>query len=109
MNRLRPLLVVVIVALAISLAGCGSLGINGSNAAAPPTTDNEFIPKDQNLSDCVGTLERPNCGSSSKGDVRLYLTFGVLMTGMAFIGWRIAIAIRKRDRDLEEHLPEHTY
>ncbi len=41
--------------------------------------------------------------------MRLYLTFGVLMTGMAFIGWRIAIAIRKRDRDLEEHLPEHTY
>ncbi len=40
MNRLRPLLVVVIVALAISLAGCGSLGINGNNAAAPPTTDN---------------------------------------------------------------------
>ena len=39
----------------------------------------------------------------------MYLTFGVLMTGMAFIGWRIFISIRKRDRDLDEHLPEHTY
>ena len=73
------------------------------------TTDNDLVPQDQNLSDCVGTLERPDCGAPKKSDLNMYLTFGVLMTGMAFIGWRIFVAVRKRDRDLDEHLPEHTY
>ena len=71
--------------------------------------DNDFIPADQNLTDCVGTLEKPDCGSNRKDDLNMYLTFGVLMGGMALIGWRIAVAVRQRDRAQEEHLPEHTY
>jgi hypothetical protein len=62
----------------------------------PPAT-NDFIPEDQNLSDCVGTLQRPDCGSTGKGDWHSYLAFGVLLAGMGFIGWRIVVGVRQRD------------
>jgi len=58
--------------------------------------ENVFLPEG-NLSDCVGTVERPNCGSDAKGGRGTYLTLGVLVLGLAFIFWRISIGIRKRD------------
>lgn len=61
------------------------------------TEGNVYVPGDENVSSCVGTLERPDCGSKSKGGWRMYLTFAVLMAGMGFIGWRIARGIRARD------------
>src|SRR4051812_12534681 len=96
--RLRLLVVGAVALATLLLGGCGTPVVRGASPVlAPPTTDNDLIPTDQNLSDCVGTLERPDCGSSSKSDVNMYITFAVLMGGMAFIGWRVAIAIRKRD------------
>ena len=64
---------------------------------APASETNVFTPEDANVSSCVGTMERPDCGSKSKGGWRMYLTFAVLMSGMGFIGWRIARSIRQRD------------
>jgi hypothetical protein len=109
-SRLRLLVVGAVALATLVLGGCGSAVVRGASPVlATPTTDNVFIPANQNLSDCVGTLERPNCGSASKSDVNMYITFAVLMAGMAAIGWRLTVAIRKRDRDLDEHLPEHTF
>jgi hypothetical protein len=71
-------------------------------AASTPTADttqvgdNEFLP-DRNLGDCVGTLERPNCGSAEKGTMGTYLTFAVLIAGLGFIFWRISVSVRRRD------------
>ena len=88
-------------------AGCG--GENPYQAARNATTtvasedatsgyaNNDFIPENQNLSDCIGALERPNCGSDAKGGWRQYLVLGVLGAGIAFIGWRIAVGIKARD------------
>ena len=59
--------------------------------------ENDFIPEDQNVGTCIGAVDRPDCGSKSKGGWRMYLTFAVLMSGMGFIGWRIARSIRQRD------------
>lgn len=109
-SRLRLLLLGVVALAVVGLAGCGTPIVRGSSPVIEtPTTDNEFIPTDQNLSDCVGTLERPNCGSNSKEDAHMYITFAVLMGGMALIGWRIAVAVRRRDRELDERVPEHTF
>ncbi|MFT3851459.1 MAG: hypothetical protein QM733_01750 [Ilumatobacteraceae bacterium] len=108
-TRLRLLVVGVAAVLVLLLGACSPVVRGSSTAIAPPTTDNSFIPTNQNLTDCVGTLERPNCGSESKGDSHMYLTFAVLMAGMALIGWRIAVAVRRRDRNLDEQLPEHTF
>ena len=61
--------------------------------------DNPFIPEDRNIGDCVSSLPRPDCGSDAQGGGAQLATFGVLMAGMAFIGWRIARGVRRRERD----------
>jgi hypothetical protein len=106
-----------IVCLGTVLAGCG--GDNPYQTAAKATAssvvgnsvvrnsvvgngssvvgNNDFLPN-RNISDCVGTMERPNCGSRTKGGYQMYATFAALLLGMAFIGWRISIGVRARDR-----------
>jgi hypothetical protein len=107
MVRLLRLLVPVAAALVV-FAGCS--GPNPYQAARESTTtvagsgtqgtavgDNPFLP-DKNLSDCVGTNERPNCGSPEKGTKGTYMTFAVLIAGLGFIFWRISIGVRARDK-----------
>jgi len=74
-----------------------SVSIESGDAPAVGSEDNVFTPEDANISSCVGTLERPGCGSKSKGGWRMYLTFAFLMSGMGFIGWRIGRSIKARD------------
>lgn len=107
----RPFAVLsfVVITGAALLAGCSgenpyqasesanSVSLGAGAAPAPATEINVFTPEDANVSSCVGTMERPDCGSKSKGGWRMYLTFAVLMSGMGFIGWRIARSIRQRD------------
>jgi hypothetical protein len=99
---LAPLLVLTV------LAGCsGPNPFQAAKAASSTTvadngtptqvTDNGFIP-DRNVSDCVGTNERPNCGSSKKGGLGMWLTFGALILGVGFVMWRISVSVRTRDR-----------
>ena len=55
--------------------------VSVESGGTPPvgSEDNVFTPEDANVSSCVGTMERPDCGSKSKG------------------GWRIARSIKARD------------
>ena len=73
--------------------------VNGNvadNGTPPQGTDNAFIP-DRNVGDCIGTNERPNCGTSKKGGVGMWLTFGALILGVGFVMWRISVSVRRRD------------
>ncbi|MBK8332379.1 MAG: hypothetical protein IPL07_08340 [Acidimicrobiaceae bacterium] len=86
-----------------------SAAIDDSSASGTPSSEpagNVFTPEDANVSSCVGTLERPDCGSKSKGGWRMYLTFAVLMGGMSFIGWRITKSVRQRDAILNHGTPD---
>lgn len=67
-------------------------------AAGAAIANNDFMPERENLSDCIGGVQRPNCGSKAKGGWRQGLTFGVIAAGMALIGWRLVVSVRKRDR-----------
>lgn len=95
-------------ALAALVISVGTLaGCSRDESAVPPTVDereaaatlstNPFIPEDVNIGDCVSALPRPGCGNEIRGDSHAMLTFGVLMAGLAFIGWRIARSVRRRD------------
>ncbi len=76
-------------------------------ATAPPSTaqpttsepvvTNDLIPANNNVTDCIGTVERPNCGSKARADGHTYLVFLALAAGLAFIGWRIARGVKARD------------
>ena len=53
---------------------------------------------------CVGLYPKPGCGtkpvlSGDRGGTMQIAVFGILIAGMAFIGFRIARSVMSRDRD----------
>ena len=67
----------------------------------PPDTVNEFLPDERNLSDCVGVLEKPGCGSKERGGMMMNVVFLVVIGGMSFIFWRIIVGVRKNRAALD--------
>ena len=91
------------VALA-TVAGLASMLPSAHVAAtAPPTTEvpsvtNDLLPENNDINNCVGTVERANCGSKARADGHTYLVFLALTLGLVFIGWRIARGVKARDQ-----------
>lgn len=61
---------------------------------APPNTITDFYPESSNLSDCVGLVEKPGCGSGSRGGWRQTVVFVVLFAGLGVILWRVSRGIK---------------
>ena len=56
---------------------------------------------------CVGLYPKPGCGtkpvlSGDRGGAMQIAVFGVLIAGMAFIGFRIARSVISRDRERDK-------
>ncbi len=85
-----------------------SVAGEGGESPTVGSESNVYTPDNANVSSCVGTMERGDCGSKSKGGWRMNVTFAVLMSGMAFIGWRIARGVRQRDAVLNAPQPDDT-
>ena len=95
-TRVWRLIVVGMVALATTAPAAQAM------ATAPPSTDvppitNDLIPENNEVTNCIGTVEQANCGSRARADGHTYLVFIALAAGMGFIGWRIARGVRARD------------
>jgi hypothetical protein len=68
-------------------------------AGSPPTVvDNEFLPENADLDECISALPRPECGSKARGGWRQTLIFGILVVVLAIGGWRLVTVLRRRDR-----------
>ena len=67
-----------------------------SSSDAPPAT-NDLLPANNDISNCVGTVESANCGSKARADGHTYLVFLALTAGLVFIGWRVGRGVRARD------------
>jgi MYXO-CTERM domain-containing protein len=103
----------VAAAVVVLAAALGLLGGTADPAGAvpPPVTtvpaaaggdvvvDNDFIPENRNLSECVSALPKPGCGSSARGGWRQGAVLGVLVLGLAFITWRIIRSVRRNRPD----------
>jgi len=76
-----------------------------SPTAPPPTvpvvTANEFLPTDRDLSDCVGVLEKPGCGSQARGGTAITVVFIVMLLAMVLIFARIAVGVRQNRRAID--------
>ena len=68
---------------------------------APVVTANEFLPTDRDLSDCVGVLEKPGCGSEERGGTATTVVFIVMLLAMVVIFARIAIGVRQNRRAID--------
>ena len=64
----------------------------------PPISANDFIPDDRDLTSCIGVLERPGCGSESRGGWRQTLVFVALLVGLVVVFSNVARGVRRRDR-----------
>ena len=64
----------------------------------PSSTVDDFYPESAELSDCIGALERPGCGSRSRGGWRQTLVFVAVAGGIAAVFGRLAYAARKHRR-----------
>ena len=105
---MRPLLggrlVALLLALLLVLPASGRPVAASTDEEPPPTVEspattvNEFLPEEQNLSDCIGALERPGCGSKARGGWRQTLTFTVMAAGLVLVFGRIFWAARKKSR-----------
>jgi len=102
--------------LAISLALGIGLATSSSAAATtppadtqqetqPPTTENDFMNLERDLTSCISSNPQPGCGreptsSSDRGGWQQLLLFFIMFLGMAFIFWRVFLSVRARDRNL---------
>ena len=107
-------LAVISIAIVLSMLGDGAAATSSSNWSAvpasttrsigqadetvttqPPLLENEFLPKDANLSDCVGFVERPGCGSEARGGLQMTLIFLALAVGLGIVFWRISVGVKQ--------------
>lgn len=61
---------------------------------APSGTVSEFFPESANLSDCVGLVEQPGCGSEARGGSGQTAVFIALFAGLGIILWRVSRGIK---------------
>lgn len=85
---------------ATSVDGTGRTTGASSETLAPPVgydpsvvASNDLLTRDD--SECVGTLQRPDCGSSGRGGWRMALLFGVVVAALGFVAWNIRRGMRR--------------
>lgn len=66
-----------------------------SGSTDATVVNNEFIPENANIGDCVSALPRPECGSEERGGWRQSLVLLALVAGIGVIGWRMVAAMRR--------------
>ena len=64
---------------------------------APAQSDggeNDFLPPDRDLTECVSALPKPGCGSEARGGWRQTAVFLAVLGGLGFIAWRVIAGAR---------------
>jgi hypothetical protein len=98
MQVVRRLLAIVLLASLPLTAASAAYASSGDDAQQPVTTENVFFPDERDLTDCLGTLPQPNCGSDARGGWHMYAVMIALASGIAFIGWRVVRGVRANER-----------
>jgi hypothetical protein len=112
--NIRRILTTALLAFSLALG----IGLATSSSAAattppadtqqetqPPTTENDFMNLERDLTSCISSNPQPGCGrdptcKSDRGGWQQLLLFFIMFLGMAFIFWRVFLSVRARDRKL---------
>jgi hypothetical protein len=68
----------------------------------PPITTNNFFPEERDLTSCIGVLERPGCGSESRGGWRQTLILLAIFGGLTVVFGNIARGVIKNRRTQQQ-------
>jgi hypothetical protein len=107
----------ILIVVAVVLGAFSALGPHVATAAAestqpvPVSTDditvdtaNPFLPESADLTGCIGTMQRPGCGSRERGGWHQYLVAIVMIGGLLIVfgrvGWGVARNRRSNDDDI---------
>ncbi len=86
-------------------------GAGNDQAVTTTSINNDFLNTKRDLSECLNnSVDLPDCGieptqAGDRGGALQYVTFGLLILGVAFIFWRVARAVRARDAALNAGHP----
>ena len=76
--------------------------VNTVRIASPTQNDggdNDFLPPDRDLTECVSALPKPGCGSEARGGWRQTAVFLAVLGGLGFIAWRVIAGARQSTRE----------
>jgi hypothetical protein len=108
-RRSGPWIVRILFALALVV---GLLAPHPAAATTPPpepvapaTTElvvdeaNPFLPEERDVTDCIGMLQRPGCGSESRGGWHQNAVAIVMVTGLLIVFGRVAWGVRRSQKN----------
>jgi hypothetical protein len=67
---------------------------------------NPFLPENRDLTDCVGMLQRPGCGSEARGGWHQNAVAIVMVTGLLIVFGRVAWGVRRSQKNATLTAPE---
>jgi len=95
------LLVAIVALLAMSAPAAADAPAGTPAMSAPAQSDggeNDFLPPDRDLTECVSALPKPGCGSEARGGWRQTAVFLAVLGGLGFIAWRVIAGARAAGR-----------
>jgi hypothetical protein len=114
----RVLATILFLALAAPVMAAGAQSTDSARIVVSPTraltpdsvvdpnaadTPNDFMDLERDLTLCISSNPLPGCGREptgpgDRGGWQQFLLFGIMMTGIGLIFWRVGRSIRARDR-----------
>lgn len=100
---------ILFVLMALTPTGVFALETSVANSGAeseppvdtrPVVAENDFLPTDRSISECISVLPKPGCGSEARGGWGQTSVFLALIGGLGVIVTRIVIGVRRRDAEL---------
>ena len=93
--------------IAISPVAPASTPVDSTIPVEPPTTANDFFPEERDVTDCLGTVERPGCGSKARGGWRQTLVFIAMFIGLLVVFGRVAIGVSRNRKKVDQSSTLH--
>ena len=67
---------------------------------------NPFLPENRDLTECIGMLQRPGCGSEARGGWHQNAVAIVMIAGLLLVFGRVAWGVRRSQKQMAANAPD---